>query len=192
MLDHPNIVAFHGHFWNDNQSALYMVLDYCECGDLYAKIERHKAKKSYFDDSYIWKIFHQICLGVEHLHQNGIVHRDIKTLNIMMTRNGTVAKLADLGVSRQLSHQTMMLDTMYGTPLYLSPELVDNAAYNEKTDIWSLGIVLYELCCLAPPFQGKSLLAVAEAIRGGQMQPFPPHLAGNFQKVIRWILQVVD
>ncbi|KAJ1390165.1 kinase-like domain-containing protein [Ochromonadaceae sp. CCMP2298] len=65
------------------------------------------------------------------------------------------------GVSRQVSDHTLLLKSFYGTPLYLSPELVENRPYNEKTDIWSLGVILYELCALSAPFKGNTLLAVA-------------------------------
>lgn len=62
-----------------------------------------------------------------------------------------------MGVSRQVSEDTIMLNTFYGTPLYLSPELVENQPYNEKTDIWSLGIILYEMACLRLPFRGVKI-----------------------------------
>lgn len=97
---------------------------------------------SYFDESEIWALFFQICLGINELHSKGIVHRDIKSLNVMLNSNRTIAKIADLGVSRQVSNQTMFLTTFYGTPLYASPELCNGSPYTEKTDVWSLGVVL--------------------------------------------------
>ncbi len=79
-----------------------------------------------------------------------------------------VVKIADLGVSRQLSEDTMMLQTFYGTPLYLSPELINNNNYNEKTDIWSLGVILYELVTLTHPFKSKTLLGLAKQVCQGK------------------------
>jgi NIMA (never in mitosis gene a)-related kinase len=79
----------------------------------------------------------------------------------LLTKKGQV-KIADLGVGRQVSQQTLMLKTFYGTPLYASPELCANQSYNEKTDIWSLGVVLYELAALTTPFGDcNSLLALS-------------------------------
>ena len=190
MLDHPNIVKCYGHFWNDDQNILYIVLEFCDNGDLHHKLIRHRHGHVYLSESYIWSLFHQLALGLKHLHENGVVHRDIKSLNIMLSKNGAVAKLADLGVSRQLCDDAEMLSTMYGTPLYLSPELVESQSYNTKTDIWSLGVVLYELCSLRHPFNGPSLLAVGEAIRGGIFDPIPCHYSKQLQKFVRWILKV--
>ena len=79
--------------------------------------------------------FYQLCQGLNHLHSNGVIHRDLKSLNIMVCKNGQL-KIGDLGVSRQVGQETMMLQTFYGTPLYASPELCENNPYNEKTDIW--------------------------------------------------------
>jgi serine/threonine protein kinase len=88
----------------------------------------------------------QILNGLRHLHQNRIVHRDIKSLNIFLTKDG-LCKLGDFGVSRQMTEQTMMLNSFYGTPLYLSPEIIAGHGYTEKTDVWSLGVLLFELLC---------------------------------------------
>ena len=113
---------------------------------------------NYFKEVTIWKIFLQVLRAVAHLHKRGIIHRDIKTLNILLVseepsedgKDATpVAKLADFGVSRARSNNTVMVRTFYGTPLYASPELCDNQPYTEMTDIWSLGVVLYELAALA-------------------------------------------
>ena len=158
QLNHPNVIRCEGWFWDKTRNSLFIILEYCEGGDLSKKIESRKIRNNYFDERYIWLIFHQVCLAVMHLHENGIVHRDLKTLNIMLVRNDRQIKLGDLGVSRQVSANTFMLKTFYGTPLYLSPELVENSHYNEKTDIWSLGVMLYEMAALIPPFRGPTLL----------------------------------
>jgi len=174
----------------DDQGSLFIVLEYLDGGDLHKKIEFHRSKKCYFSERYVWYIFHQICSAVCHLHENGIVHRDLKTLNIILTKNDTVVKVADLGVSRQVSEDTVMLKTFYGTPLYLSPELVDNAQYNEKTDIWSLGIILYELAALHPPFRANTLIGLANAIRKGEYEPIDDMYSKSLQRCIQWLLQL--
>ena len=101
------------------------------------------------------------------MHETGIVHRDLKPMNIFCSADFTHFKVGDLGVSRQVSEDTLMLQTFMGTPLYLSPELLENKLYNEKTDIWSLGVILYELCTLTTPFKGKSILSLAQNITKG-------------------------
>eukprot|EP01041_Mallomonas_annulata_P010772 gene10772-22497_t len=190
QLNHPNVIKCEGHFWDQDRSSLYLVLEYCECGDLQSKIDRRKRSGTYFDEAYIWKIFYQICAGVRHLHEHGIVHRDIKTSNVMMSREFTIAKVGDLGVSRQISDDTMMLETMYGTPLYLSPELVDNQPYNDKTDVWSLGVLLYEFCALRSPFCAKSMSALCQAIKSGVTEPLPHQYSNTMKGFVQWLLQV--
>ena len=200
QLAHPNVIKCEGWFWdnsrrkdikgNNEQGSLFIVLEYLDGGDLHKKIASHRTKKRAFSEKYIWYIFHQICSAVCHLHENGIVHRDLKTLNIILTKNDTVVKVADLGVSRQVSEDTVMLKTFYGTPLYLSPELVDNAQYNEKTDIWSLGIILYELVALHPPFRAKTLIGLANAIRKGEYEPIDGEYSNAMRRCIQWLLQL--
>jgi NIMA (never in mitosis gene a)-related kinase len=93
---------------------------------------------------------------------------DIKSLNILLSRDRAVAKVADLGVSRQVSNATAFLTTFYGTPLYASPELCRGSPYDEKTDLWSLGVVLYEMATLQPPFGAPSLMGLGDVIKAGR------------------------
>ena len=195
QLSHPNCIKCHGHFFDDSHNSIYIVLDYCEGGDLHKLLEERRATSSYLDESEIWNYFLQICLGVQHLHEMGIVHRDLKTLNILLSRDRTQVKVADLGVSRQVSQDTFLLETFHGTPLYLSPEMVDGSLYTEKTDIWSLGVILFELVALHPPFKGPSLLALAQAIKSGRRAPLPPKYTtpgsrgSSLERCIDWLLQ---
>jgi NIMA (never in mitosis gene a)-related kinase len=117
QLKSPFIVKCEGWFWSADQTTLYVILEYCDGGDLYALVKKCKARNGYLDEKYIWFLMLQICYGLKHLHENGIIHRDLKTMNILCCRGGTRVKLADLGVSRQVSQETMMLQTFYGTPL---------------------------------------------------------------------------
>ena len=196
QLDHPNVVRCEGFFRDESRKSLFIVLEYCPGGDLKAVIDAYKAqgqgRDRYLDDRLIWHIFVQICEGLKHLHEHGIVHRDLKAMNIMIVQTDTkfVAKIADLGVSRQLSDDTMMLQTFYGTPLYLSPELVENKQYNEKTDIWSLGVILYELICLTHPFKSSTLLGLAKLVCSGKYEALPSHVDKNLARCIKWLLNV--
>ena len=103
----------------------------------------------------IWKFFIEMCLGIQYLHTNRILHRDIKTINMFLTKNDNI-KIGDLGVARELNQTANMAHTVVGTPYYLSPELCEEKPYNNKSDIWSLGCVLYELCTLKHPFEAQN------------------------------------
>lgn len=162
QLDHANVVRCEGWFRDEKRKSLFIVLEYCDSGDLNGMIEMRKNKSRPFEERQVWFIFKQLCEGLIHLHENGIIHRDLKALNIMCAKGGRLFKIGDLGVSRQVSEDTVMLNTFYGTPLYLSPELVENKPYNEKTDIWSLGIILYEICTLTQPFKAQTLMGLAK------------------------------
>ncbi len=100
--------------------------------------------------------FTQVCLAVKHCHDRKILHRDLKSQNIFMMKNGLI-KLGDFGIARILDHTKANARTMVGTPYYISPEIVLGKPYSFKTDIWSLGVILYEISTLEMPFQAKSL-----------------------------------
>ncbi|GMH60450.1 hypothetical protein TrRE_jg644, partial [Triparma retinervis] len=188
-LDHPNVIKCYGHFWDHASGALYMVLEYADAGDLYSHVIKRRMKGSYYTEGEIWVMFYQLCLGLNHLHSNGVIHRDIKSLNIMMCKDGMV-KIGDLGVSRQVGQETMMLQTFYGTPLYASPELCENKPYNEKTDIWSLGVVLYEIGCLTPPFSGQNLISLADNIRNARYPEMPRNMfSESLTRMVAMLLQ---
>lgn len=188
QLSHPNVVRCEGFFRDEHKKSLFIVLEFCDGGDLFALLKQHREARRNLSEPHIWHIFHQLCDGLKHLHENGIVHRDLKTLNVMCIDGGQVVKLADLGVSRQLSDETLMLETFYGTPYYLSPELVENKPYNEKTDIWSLGIILYEMAALSTPFKGKTVLDLGRCVMAGKYEPIPSSYSHHLSKCIRWML----
>ena len=96
-----------------------------------------------------------MCLGLQYLHANRILHRDIKTINMFLAK-GDCIKIGDLGVAKELNATNNMAKTIVGTPYYLSPELCEEKPYNNKSDIWSLGCVLYELCTLRHPFEATN------------------------------------
>jgi NIMA (never in mitosis gene a)-related kinase len=107
--------------------------------------------------------FTQILLSIKHIHDRKILHRDLKSQNIFLTSRNIV-KLGDFGIARVLSHTRSNAKTVVGTPYYLSPEIIENKPYNFKSDVWSLGVLLYEMCALGPPFNAGSLHELAKRI----------------------------
>ena len=93
---------------------------------------------------------------MKHVHDRKILHRDIKCQNVFVTKNNII-KLGDCGIARVLKHTFEVTKSMVGTPYYLSPEIIENKPYSFKSDIWSLGVILYELCALTPPFTAPNM-----------------------------------
>ncbi|KAM7065479.1 serine/threonine-protein kinase Nek5 isoform 4-T4 [Acridotheres tristis] len=179
-MKHANIVTFYASLQEKNK--LYIVMEYCDGGDLMKRINMQHGVL--FDEDQILSWFVQISLGLKHIHDKKILHRDVKAQNVFLSNNGKVAKLGDFGIARQLNSTTEFAHTCVGTPYYLSPEICENRPYNNKTDIWSLGCVLYELCALKHPFQGNSLHELVLKICRGRFQPVSPNYSYDLRMLI--------
>ncbi|XP_067993211.1 serine/threonine-protein kinase Nek1 isoform X12 [Melanerpes formicivorus] len=165
-MKHPNIVLYRESF--EENGCLYIVMDYCEGGDLFKKINAQKGVL--FPEDQILDWFVQICLALKHIHDRKILHRDIKSQNIFLTKDGTI-QLGDFGIARVLNSTAELARTCIGTPYYLSPEICQNKPYNNKSDIWALGCVLYEMCTLKHAFEAGNMKNLVLKIISG---PFPP------------------
>ena len=113
----------------------------------------------------------------------------MKGQNIFLTKTNLV-KLGDFGIARVLSSTRENAKTMVGTPYYLSPEIINGKSYSFKSDIWSLGVVLYELCALKPPFDAQSLTFLAMKIIKGQYSPVPGQFSRELKNLVATLLQV--
>ncbi|XP_054442624.1 serine/threonine-protein kinase Nek3 isoform X2 [Pteronotus mesoamericanus] len=179
-MKHPNIVAFQEAF--EAEGHLYIVMEYCDGGDLMQKIELQKGRL--FPEDTILNWFTQMCLGVNHIHKKRVLHRDIKSKNVFLTQNGKV-KLGDFGSARLLSSPMAFACAYVGTPYYVPPEIWENMPYNNKSDIWSLGCILYELCTLKHPFQANSWKSLILKICQGSVSPLPSHYSRELQHLIQ-------
>ena len=167
-LDHPHIVKYFCSFLEGKH--LCIVMEYINGGDLHRLIKTLSESKSLVPESDIWRMALELSSAVAYLHSKNIIHRDIKTLNVLVTKDLTI-KLADLGASKIVS--APMQVTRVGTPLYLAPELVKHKPYDYKVDVWALGCVLYTLAKLQPPFQGENLITLGIQIVNREPEPIP-------------------
>ncbi|KAF7239857.1 Serine/threonine-protein kinase Nek3 [Varanus komodoensis] len=207
-MKHPNIVTYAESFKADGH--LYIVMEYCDDGDLMQKIKLQKGKffpedthntipcaKSFFPSHpHIFNWFAQICLGMKYIHDQRVLHRDIKSKNVFLTQNGKV-KLGDFGsailLTRQVNnifelgaHPMAYACSYVGTPYYVPPEIWENTPYNNKSDIWSLGCILYELCTLKHPFQANSWKhLILMYICKGYYSPLPSHYTYELHYLIK-------
>jgi NIMA (never in mitosis gene a)-related kinase len=163
-LQHNNIIGYKEAFYDEDTKTLNIVLEFADDGDLESKIRKNKAIRGKFSENEIWSYLIQIITGLKYLHENKIMHRDIKCANIFLGKNGVI-KLGDLNVSKIA--KMGLATTQTGTPYYASPEVWADKPYDYKSDIWSVACVMYELCTLLPPFRANSLEQLSKNVRKG-------------------------
>ena len=169
-VSHQNIIKYYSSFLDSGN--LYIIMEYAEGGDLYSLIKHYKRHNKHFDEFDIWRIAYEVLNGLDYLHKSNIIHRDIKCLNLFITKDQHI-KIGDLGVSTIVSNINALHCTRVGTPLYLSPELVKQVPYDFKVDIWSCGCSVYHLACLDPPFMGDNLIVLGNNIVKGKPKALP-------------------
>jgi eukaryotic-like serine/threonine-protein kinase len=165
QLSHPNIVSVYD--MDETDGRLYMAMELLEGDDLRTLIERH-APVSLAERV---RIFMQICAGLHYAHGRGIVHRDVKPANILVTSRGQV-KLLDFGLARLGSRASITRrGVILGTPDYMAPEQAQGRTIDARSDLFSAGAVFYEFLTLQKPFRGKTLHAVLYQIISGEPEP---------------------
>ena len=181
------VISYKEAFFDEKDSTLGMVMEYADNGDLHKKIIEHKNNKKYFDEIEIWKIFIQLVKGLKALHDLQILHRDLKSANVFLFKNG-LAKLGDLNVSKVAKKGLGYTQT--GTPYYASPEIWKDLPYDNKSDIWSLGCVLYEMITLHTPFRAKSMEELYKKVLGGDIGKLPEQFSDDLNQVVHLLMKV--
>ena len=166
---------------------LDIVMEYCDNGDL-CNFLKHKKKKGIpLEEDLIWQIFIKITLGLTAIHKMKILHRDLKTLNIFLNKDMGI-KIGDLGVAKELN-QASFAKTLIGTPYYLSPEMCQDMPYNQKSDVWALGCILYELCTFRHPFNATNQGALIIKILNANPEPIFNCYSSQLQYLVNQILE---
>ena len=188
-LNNKYVVKFYESFKKNHN--IYIIMEYCDCGDLCSflnRIKKQRKSEEYFlEIDFVWKLFIQMSIGLYYIHSKKIIHRDIKTLNIFLTKNFD-AKIGDLGVAKILENTNHAM-TFIGTPYYVSPEMCRNKPYNEKSDIWALGCILYELLTFNHPFTATNQAALFIKILNNKYNPFPPGVPEDLKNMVDFILE---
>lgn len=157
-------------------------------GDLSTHIRKCREKGQRFPEELVLNWFAQIMLGLKYIHRHNIIHRDLKTSNIFLQENGDL-KIGDFGIARVLDATLQNAETVVGTPYYMSPEICQNHPYSFKSDVWSLGCILYELCTLEHPFRSNNLLNLVYKIVHEDPEPVPSQYSAELGALIGLLLR---
>jgi len=180
MLSHPNIVNVYDV--STSVMADYIVMELIEG----ITLKQYMAKKGVLNWKETLHFAMQIAKALEHAHSKGIVHRDIKPHNVMALKNGSV-KVMDFGIARLISHGNTLTKEALGSVHYISPEQARGGRIDDRSDIYSLGVVMYEMMAGRPPYDGESPVAVAiQHINGGAALPsvLNPNIPGGLEQII--------
>jgi NIMA (never in mitosis gene a)-related kinase 1/4/5 len=173
-LKHKHIIKFYEAFPSGNYKYNFKLCIVMECargGDLAMEIKKYKRLRMSIPEHRIWNYIRQISDALKFLHENGILHRDIKAANCFLTSHGVI-KIGDMSISKIVKHGELAR-TRIGTPYYMSPEIWSYRAYGPKSDVWSCGCLFYELAALTVPFTGYNTFELARKIKTGKYIKFP-------------------
>lgn len=185
---HPNLIAYKQSFLEDG-GLLFIVMSLAEDGDLCRVVREAQVAKRMLPETMVLTWLRQTLLGLEHLHQQGVVHRDLKSSNIFLCEGRRRIRIGDFGISTVLQ-STAYASSCVGTPAYMSPELMRNERYDFHVDMWALGCICFELCSLDLPFAAASLLQLAMQVMDSE--PAWDKLEGRSEQLIyvnHWLLQ---
>ena len=187
-VNHPNVIGYKEAFWDEKSSSLNIVMEYADDGDLQTKINKMKDESGLFTEPLIWYYSIQMIKGLKALHDKKIMHRDLKSANIFLIKYKNQCKIGDMNVSKVLKEK--LLRTQTGTPYYASPEVWRDKPYSYKSDLWSIGCIIYELCELKTPFTGNDIDELFINVCRGKLERINKIYSDDLWNMINLLLQV--
>eukprot|EP00428_Durinskia_dybowskii_P023012 CAMPEP_0170245878 /NCGR_PEP_ID=MMETSP0116_2-20130129/22725_1 /TAXON_ID=400756 /ORGANISM="Durinskia baltica, Strain CSIRO CS-38" /LENGTH=420 /DNA_ID=CAMNT_0010496753 /DNA_START=49 /DNA_END=1311 /DNA_ORIENTATION=+ len=190
-VNHENVISYKEAFFDDGTKSLCIVTECADAGDLLQRVHRCQRERRHLIEQDLWRYLAGMARGLQALHELRILHRDMKSANVFLstTKTGTTtAKLGDFNVSAVAKRGLCMTQT--GTPYYASPEVWRDMPYDSKSDMWSLGCVMYEACALKPPFQAHDMEGLYRKVLRGQYPRIPHLFSQDLAEVVAALIQV--
>jgi len=191
--NHVNIVRYAGAYIIHKSlvtERILIIMEFADAGDLAIAIKRQREQQQLISEAQVLSFFVQIAFGLQYIHKKNILHRDLKTQNIFLTTQNII-KIGDFGISKALNHTLDLATTAIGTPHYLSPEICRRNPYNHKSDMWSLGCVLYEMCTLQLAFPADNFINLVQSICRGSYKPISSHYSSKVADLVQVLLRPV-
>eukprot|EP00927_Polykrikos_kofoidii_P078294 TRINITY_DN75137_c0_g1_i1.p1 TRINITY_DN75137_c0_g1~~TRINITY_DN75137_c0_g1_i1.p1 ORF type:complete len:1047 (-),score=176.65 TRINITY_DN75137_c0_g1_i1:72-3212(-) len=188
-LRHPHVVGCRDVTWDGDRQAVRLLLEYMDGGDLQGVIEGQRSNDQceLFEAHFARRVLAAVGSALAYIHAAGVLHRDVKPANVLLTQNSQRIKLADFGIAKLLEH-TSHARTVVGTPYYLSPEIVAGQAYGEASDAWALGVCLFEVAALRRPFDAGNQLALVRLICTEPHDALPDGVADDVRRATEGLL----
>jgi NIMA (never in mitosis gene a)-related kinase 1/4/5 len=157
-------------------------MHYCESGTIASVIASARKNKANLAENQVVKWVLQLALAMQFLHENHVLHRDLKPMNVMLTDGGDTLKLADFGLAMSVidGHNEENMDEA-GTPYYTAPEMIQREGYSFPADCWSFGVIVHQLLALERPFDGNSTAELVKAILMDDVPPIPSHYSEDIK-----------
>ena len=186
-LRHPYIVKHFDNFIDGG--CICIVMQYANSGDLHSRIKTMRNSALSFPEDQISRWFSQILLGISYMHSKNIMHRDLKPQNIFLSSHGDKVLIGDFGVCKEMKSKFELAKTITGTPYYLSPEIFQHKPYSMKSDIWSIGCILYEMAAFKVPFDAVDVQSLGLKVTRGSNPSFPPKYSKDLRDIFLDTLQ---
>ena len=182
-LKHPNIITLYDTIIDENTENVYLIMDYYSRGDFSNFLRKRPLK-----EKYAIKYLKQLSEGLKYLLSNNIIHRDLKPQNILITDVGDI-KITDFGFARYFDND-LLIQTICGSPLYMAPEIMKSQKYDYKSDLWSVGIIFYEMLVGNTPFKSKNIYELIRRIENDVVKvPSKFKLSINCQNLLYSLLK---
>ena len=186
-IQSPFVIGYKEAFFDDDSMNLCIVMELATGGDIQSLIQKHIRSRTYIPEHEIWQFLIQILKGLKALHDKKIIHRDLKAANVFISLDGR-AKIGDLNVSKVTSSNFAY--TQAGTPYYASPEVWRGQPYDARSDIWSLGCIIYEMAALRPPFRARDLHELYTKVTKGVFDRIPYRYSFELSNIISSCLKL--